>query len=190
MRHRCRNPKHPFYHRYGAKGIDCPDEWFDSFATFLNDMGKRPSLDYSLDRIDGTKGYSKENCRWATRSEQNYNRTASKGYKRHPALTYQDRTMSVAKWAEEVGISASALRHRLFSYGWTLEEALGFVERPKAREQMRKDHIEWNGVTRHYSDWAKDAGILPATLHARYFRLGWTMERAMTAPIGKQGERK
>lgn len=188
MRHRCRNPKHPFYHRYGERGIDCPDHWFDSFAAFLNDMGKRPSLDYSLDRIDGTKGYSKENCRWATRREQNLNRTHSKQKpRRNPPITYRGITLSIKGWADRIGISSSALRHRIYDYDWPLEEALGFKARPNTRPQMRKHDIEWNGVTRHYSEWAAIAGILPDTFNARYFRLGWSMERTMSTPTGKQG---
>ena len=50
-----------------VKGIS--EEW-KSFENFLRDMGHRPSIKHSIDRIDNTKGYSKENCRWSTPSEQ------------------------------------------------------------------------------------------------------------------------
>ena len=73
MKDRCYNPNLDNYKRYGGRGIDVSDEWFDSFQTFYEDMGPRPSSDYSIDRIDNNKGYSKDNCRWATKSEQSYN---------------------------------------------------------------------------------------------------------------------
>lgn len=69
MRQRCLYPRHASYQKYGAKGITICDEWRDSFSAFLRDMGARPP-GKTLDRIDGTKGYFKDNCRWATPKEQ------------------------------------------------------------------------------------------------------------------------
>jgi len=46
------------------------DEWNSACETFIKDMGFKPSKIYSLDRIDNDKGYSKENCRWATKTQQ------------------------------------------------------------------------------------------------------------------------
>lgn len=54
------------------------EEWLapdQGFRTFLSDMGNRPSIDFTLDRIDNSLGYSKDNCRWATRSVQNHNKS-------------------------------------------------------------------------------------------------------------------
>lgn len=59
---------------YTGKGAGLQKSWL-SFENFLADMGERPSKKYSLDRIDNSKGYSKKNCRWATRQQQNENRT-------------------------------------------------------------------------------------------------------------------
>jgi len=73
MLDRCYNPKAINYHKYGAKGVTVCDEWKRSFENFIADMGIKPK-DKSLDRIENSKGYSLENCRWATRSEQNLNR--------------------------------------------------------------------------------------------------------------------
>lgn len=70
---RCTWKKHPAYDRYGGAGIKVCERWQD-FSLFLADMGERPGLDRSLDRIDGTLGYEPGNVRWATRSEQNRNR--------------------------------------------------------------------------------------------------------------------
>lgn len=65
------------YQRYGAKGIGLCDRWLD-FPSFLADMGPRPSPKHSIDRIDGTKGYSPDNCRWATAEVQARNKASVK----------------------------------------------------------------------------------------------------------------
>lgn len=68
MKQRCNNKKHPRYADYGGRGIFLCDEW-NKFESFLNDMGEQPE-NMTLDRIDNDYGYTKENCRWVTQSEQ------------------------------------------------------------------------------------------------------------------------
>lgn len=185
MRHRCRNPKNPFFKQYGARGITVCDEWFNSFQTFLDDMGKRPTLGHTLDRIDGTQGYSKANCRWATKSEQGQNRVVKSGRRtgqKPRSITYNGETLKLHEWAARLGISATALRHRIDSYGWTLDEALGMKPRGVSRGAPKTSYIEWNGVTKHITMWAAAAGISPELLWARYVRLEWSMDRIMTTP--------
>lgn len=74
MRVRCTNKNHKQYKDYGGRGITVCPEWMDSFEAFYQDMGNKPDASYSLDRIDNDKGYSPDNCRWATRSMQNSNK--------------------------------------------------------------------------------------------------------------------
>jgi hypothetical protein len=74
MKARCYNPEHEKYKYYGGRGITICDEWRFNFRTFLKDMGKRPSLHHSIDRIDNDGNYCKKNCRWATREQQRVNR--------------------------------------------------------------------------------------------------------------------
>lgn len=73
MWRRCTNQNGHAYQRYGGRGITVCTEW-ENFERFLADMGERPA-DRSIDRIDNDKGYFKDNCRWATRSEQQWNRS-------------------------------------------------------------------------------------------------------------------
>lgn len=76
MIQRCTNPNNDGYGDYGGRGIRVCNQWLD-FRNFLRDMGKRP-LGKSLDRINNDGNYDPSNCRWATQSEQNYNRRRSK----------------------------------------------------------------------------------------------------------------
>lgn len=69
MKSRCYNPKATQYKDYGGRGITVSASWKDSFDAFLTDMGRVPA-NYTLERLDNDKSYSKDNCCWATRKEQ------------------------------------------------------------------------------------------------------------------------
>lgn len=71
MIQRCTNPNRPDWERYGGRGITVCEAWSD-FATFLADMGERPT-GRTLDRVDNEGGYEPDNCRWATAVEQRRN---------------------------------------------------------------------------------------------------------------------
>lgn len=71
---RCYTKSNSGYYKYGGKGIKVCARWRHTFVNFLKDMGKKPSPQHSIDRIDGARGYAPSNCRWATSSEQARNR--------------------------------------------------------------------------------------------------------------------
>ena len=77
MKDRCLNKNHKHYALYGGRGITITEKWLE-FEGFLHDMGERPFLDYSLDRVDNDLGYSKENCRWIPKRDQPKNRRNTK----------------------------------------------------------------------------------------------------------------
>lgn len=81
MKDRCYNKKAKQYTDYGGRGIFVCSSWKDSFETFALDLGLKPDSTYALERRDNNKGYSKENCYWATRSENNQNKRVYKSSK-------------------------------------------------------------------------------------------------------------
>lgn len=80
MHQRCECPKNKDYKHYGGRGIKVCKEW-GTFEQFLLDMSCRPSLDFSLDRIDSNKDYTPKNCRWITKSENSKRIRKDKVYK-------------------------------------------------------------------------------------------------------------
>lgn len=108
MRARCYNPKSSSYRLYGARGITVCDEWINSPETFVKwgiANGYRKGL--SIDRIDNNKGYSPENCRWATPSEQNANRRSN------VRITVDGVDDILSNWSRKTGIERNKLS-RLF----------------------------------------------------------------------------
>lgn len=77
MIQRCTNPNDPAFPRYGGRGITVCEEWRGSFKAFLRDMGLRSHPHLTLERKDNEKGYCKDNCCWADRSQQNRNKDYS-----------------------------------------------------------------------------------------------------------------
>lgn len=78
MRYRCRRPNSQVYKYYGARGIDVCERWYNSFSAFISDMGRRPTSNHSIERIDNDGDYTSDNCKWATKFEQVHNRRISR----------------------------------------------------------------------------------------------------------------
>jgi hypothetical protein len=103
---RCTNPRSPHYANYGARGVSICERWRQSFEAFLSDMGERPP-GTTLDRIDNAGPYSPENCRWATRREQQRNRRANH------VVQVAGRSVCITEAAEILGLSQTTIRKRL-----------------------------------------------------------------------------
>lgn len=105
MIQRCTNPKDKSYGRYGAKGIKVSENWL-KFENFLADMGEKPD-NLTLERIDGKKGYNKENCKWATILDQGKNRSSVHW------IEFEGKRMTARDWAKEIGLDEDTIYKRI-----------------------------------------------------------------------------
>ena len=119
MKERCAYVKHISYSDYGGRGIAVCDEWKESFDAFYRDMGPRPSKHHSIERRETDKGYSKENCYWATRTEQNNNT------RRNIFYTRKGVAKTLAAWCKELDLSYNTVYARMNQHGWSFEKAIG-----------------------------------------------------------------
>jgi hypothetical protein len=117
MIRRCYDPRTKDAVTY--QGVKVCDRWRESYKNFLEDMGPRPEPkpDYSLDRIDGMGDYAPENCRWATRKQQNRNKRTTR------VLAINGETKTVPEWCEIYGTYKSLVNSRV-KLGWDLERAV------------------------------------------------------------------
>ncbi len=104
---RCSNPNNINFARYGGRGICMCAEWVKSIAAFVRDMGPRPSLSHTLDRINNDGNYEPGNCRWATKKQQMRNRQNT------IKLTVDGETRPLSDWIEETGLNYATAYARL-----------------------------------------------------------------------------
>jgi len=116
MVQRCTNPKNAGYMNYGGRGIGLDPRW-SVFENFFADMGRRPTIWHSVERIKNEEGYNQDNCRWATRKDQNRNKRNNR------FITAGGVTKCLMEWAEDLGGSHATIIMRIKN-GWTEEEAV------------------------------------------------------------------
>lgn len=156
MKNRCDNSSFKHYDRYGGRGITYDPAW-DDFSVFLKDMGKKPTPEHQLERVDNNKNYSRENCIWATRKEQTRNRGGERATRLY---TYDGKTMCIKDWAEYVGISNTSMQKRL-NNGWPLEKAFSKEKHDKP------DLYTFDKKTMSLLEWSKYLGVKKKTLYSR-----------------------
>jgi len=114
---RCHCKTRDNFHLYGGRGITVCKRWRTSFKAFIEDMGRRPSPDHSIDRIDNNDGYHPYNCRWSTQVEQIRNSRTVKH------VTIGGITKCISDWASSNKIKKSTVSQRL-KRGWAIEDAV------------------------------------------------------------------
>lgn len=108
MLDRCYNKNNVSYKRYGGRGIKVCKRWRYSFENFFSDMGLKPTPKHSLDRYPNNDGnYEPSNCRWATRKEQQRNRSNT------PFLEYNGQRLTLQEWADILNIPKYTLLRKL-----------------------------------------------------------------------------
>jgi len=118
MKKRCLKTNHKSYKDYGGRGIFIDEDWIHSFELFLKDMGKKPTKTHSLDRINNNMGYSKDNCRWATKKEQCRNLRTNR------LVKYMGETKCISEWSEILNIPRAKLSYRIIEAKWNIEKAM------------------------------------------------------------------
>lgn len=126
MKRRCKVDKN-------YKNISVCDEWqkYENFMEWAINNGYNEKL--TIDRIDNTKGYCPENCRWATYKQQENNRT------NNTRITYNNETHTISEWSGITGISAELISYRLH-HGWSIEDMFikpDFKNQPSRRALWR-----------------------------------------------------
>lgn len=114
MRQRCNNEKCEAYKGYGAKGIKVCPEWdsakgFEAFYKWAMENGYQENL--TIDRIDNSKGYSPDNCRWITNKEQQRNK------RNNIRFDFEGEEMIIPDISAKTGINEGTLRGRYKSKG-------------------------------------------------------------------------
>jgi hypothetical protein len=134
MKARCSKKEHSqYYNNYGNRGINFSGEW-STFAYFFRDMWSSYIVhirmhglkNTSLDRVDNNKGYSKKNCRWSTREEQQYNRINT--------IRIKDKTLG--EWSKELKIDRKVLYRRYWSH-LPIDQVLSKVRLVAGRKKLQ-----------------------------------------------------
>ena len=163
MLQRCLNPNSKAYKAYGGAGIAVCERWKD-FKNFLEDMGFAEDGE-SIDRIDSSLGYFKENCKWASRLEQQSHLSTS--WK----IDLDGERLCLSEVARRCGIRLETLRYRLLR-GIPVSDAI----KPSSLIKTRK--IEINGEVVSLAELSRRTGIPQKTLSFRIDK-GWPISRVV-----------
>lgn len=107
MIHRCGNPNDKAFKHYGGRGITVCARWRSSFDDFYEDMGPRPSKDFSLDRVDTNGNYEPQNCKWSTRIEQANNKSENR------RINFEGQMLTVREISDKTGLPIRTIRSRV-----------------------------------------------------------------------------
>ncbi len=140
MKSRCLNKNETQFFNYGGRGIKVCQEWIDSFESFYNDVGPRPTKNHSIDRIDNDKGYHKDNVKWSLPKEQCANRRGwSNSSSSFKGVSWHKKCK---KWAANIYISGN---HK--SLGHYTDERMAALAYNKEAYDQWGDDANLNEIT-------------------------------------------
>lgn len=132
MKERCYKPNTKGYKDYGGRGITVCDEWRNDFVAFHRwAMANGYDETLTIERINNNAGYSPDNCKWATRFEQNSNK------RNNHYITIDGLSKTVSEWARVSGISRKTIQSRI-AYGWNDEDLIKPVKGGGSNEHLSK----------------------------------------------------
>ena len=132
---RCNNPNNSAYNYYGGAGITVCADWY-SFSNFIRDMGKRPEVNFTLDRKNPILGYCKENCQWMTRAAQQQNKKKQSNNKSGITGVFFQETKGFQYWVASWSVEGKNFT-KLFSV-----EKLGAEEAFQAATSYRRIQLQ------------------------------------------------
>lgn len=164
MKSRCYAPSCKDIGYYQKDNIKVCDRWLHSFENFLEDMGKMPADNYSIERIDNSKDYCPENCKWILVTEQPKNRRNVLIY------TYEGKTMILKDWARYLGMNYYTLYSRVRKCNVPFEQAI----KPDCFNRL----VEIDGIKKTVTEWCDYYKLNKGDVFSRINR-GWDKKDAI-----------
>lgn len=172
MLKRCYDPDSRTYPTYGGQGIGVCDRWRKSYDNFYEDMAPTYQKGLWIDRIDNTKGYSPQNCRWLTAKESNRNK------RNNTFIDTPQGKMTISNAAEIAGVSPPTMKERIRRGRPTETILAGPYEssRPPYKKTVQTSQGELS-----ISKAAALAGVHRLTIEQR-IKNGWGKDRLLLPP--------
>lgn len=165
MKQRCTNPNRRDFKWYGGAGVKVCSLWMNSFLSFYNHVGPRPSPQHTIDRIDVLGDYEPGNVRWILQRHQVENTTVVR------MITIGGKAQSISAWEREMGLAKGVARRRESS-GWSITDAIltPSIKGQKLHANVDRDYScqprDWHG--RYVADNDNEAATLcPSELGVR-----------------------
>lgn len=163
MKSRCYNKKDKKYPIYGGRGIKICKRWKRSFSNFLQDVGKRPTPEHSIDRINTNGNYCPSNVRWSTKKEQANNRNGNHKFR------YKNQYLTVMQISELSGIKYTTLLQRLCIFKWSVYKSVNTLPGAAVKNcRLPIEAISGNCIKQeviHIYFWLKNFILIKAQLH-------------------------
>ena len=176
---KCYDKNNKSYHFFGGKNIAVCNRWLFSFENFLEDMGKSPNDKNIIIRRNGSKLFSKEDCRWSPNYKTpKFNKVDS--YYEYNGQRYTISQLADLPEIKAKGIMRVDLYSRIVNCGWTVEKAVS--TKMNSSERKTTLNYTYNGVTKSIVKWALQYKISYDLLHNRLMNLKWDFEKAVNTP--------